>query len=98
MKRDRAGVKKQEEYTKPEWDRPENDVTMSTVFGETLPNEDDWVVLFPCNGQDMINDYVYKCVSSILVQSHKPFLWSQRTEHTLSALHNHMSTEIKGIK
>lgn len=73
-----AGVNEQEEYTTPEKtlnnDPSLRSILSSAVCGGTLPNEDDCVVLFPFNGQDVMNDHVYKCVSSILVQSHKPFL------------------------
>lgn len=42
--------------------------------------------------------YIYKCVSSILVQLHKVFLWSQLIQHTLSALQVCMSNEIKHMR
>lgn len=89
LRRKGAEVKEQEEYTTPEQilnNDPEMTIILpSAQFVDTLPNEADWVVLFPFNGPDMMYDHVCECVSSILVQSQKPFLWSQRRQHTLSA-------------
>lgn len=67
-----------------QWPQPEKYVINRTVYVQTSPKEDNWLLPFPFKGQDMMNDYVYKCVSSIFVQSHKPFLWSQPVLRPLS--------------